>query len=331
MKIAEPWFKWMGSKRKLVHEYMKDCLLPTMKEGETYFEPMAGSIAVCLFMRSNNMAEQVILGDENPMLIETLKTIRDQPELLATVLLRIQEIYNDPDLPMGTNDTPLPQHPNITDEPEDWISKVSMFKWFRENLNGEYGEISKIHTAATLLFLIASGFNGLVRYNLKLKFNTPFGHRKTIKFFGKRAVVNGSENSLAGMYRTMQEIDILAQDYHITLKNAKANDFIYLDPPYYPTSDTANFRSYYRTRWTHEDFVELAKETKRLCEKGCHVAMSNADVPMVHELFGFLPVLTKYNVKRLGSCDAKKRKNEVSELVLCNYEPGTFKIIPIDL
>ena len=55
----------------------------------------------------------------------------------------------------------------------------------------------------------------------------------------------------------------------ILLEETQENDFIYLDPPYYPISITSNFTSYTNNGFTNKDQEDLAKIFKKLTDRGC--------------------------------------------------------------
>lgn len=326
-QIVEPYFKWMGSKRRLVREYSRDGLIP-MGHGGTYIEPMVGSGAVYLYMRSKGAITKAILGDENPYLITTLKCIGENSQALIKLLRDIEAIYNNPNLPVGTKEDPLPVDPSM-DNPRSWVSKYAMFFWFRKSLTEDYEKVSPEMTSATFLFIIASGFNALVRFNGKLKCNTPFGWRKKIKFFNKKGTLDNSVNDLMAMSRAMHGAVVQCLDYTETLKLAQPGDFVFIDPPYWPLSKTSSFTQYYRTKWTEDNFRELAQVVRSLVERSVMVMISNADLPQVHNLFDFMPIVMKYEVKRIGSCKGKSRSNPVHEVVFTNYRPRTFELLPL--
>ena len=84
----------------------------------------------------------------------------------------------------------------------------------------------------------------------------------------------------------MKKADILCGDYLLVLEHyAEAGDFVFLDPPYLPISEYADFKRYTKEQFYEEDHVELAKMIMRLQERGCHVVLTNSNHPLVHELY----------------------------------------------
>lgn len=325
---VEPYFKWMGSKRKLVYEYDTDGLIPKEVKG-LYVEPLAGSVAVYLYMRSKGSIGRAVIGDENPYLIATLQAIRDNPATVARYLQQFEEAYNEVDFTTGTTEDKAPDYAWDTLDLKYFKSRYAMFHWFRRSLTEDYKKASKEFTAATFLFIIATCFNALIRFNSQLKCNSPFGQRTHVKFFEKKPSFKDSQIDLMAMSRALKGVDIYEQDYRETMKMAQAGDFVFLDPPYWPSSETASFKQYYRTRWDPRDFIDLSEEVKGLCKRGALVLFANADLPEIHKLFGFLPTVKRYDVKRMGSSQGETRGRPVSELAMANYEPFTFKVIPI--
>lgn len=73
---AEPFLRWTGSKRALVHR-----LLPLVSPGR-YVEPFAGS--ACLFFAARPAS--AVLADNNADLIETFRQVKAHPRKLARAL-----------------------------------------------------------------------------------------------------------------------------------------------------------------------------------------------------------------------------------------------------
>ena len=99
-------------------------------------------------------------------------------------------------------------------------------------------------------------------------------------------------------------------DYKTILRNeAKAGDFVFLDPPYLPVSEYADFKRYTKEQFYEDDHIELAEEVRRLHEIGCYVILTNSNHPLVHKLYGGFP-LEVVQTKRHISCNGKGRHGE---------------------
>ena len=81
------------------------------------------------------------------------------------------------------------------------------------------------------LFLNRSCFNGMMRFNLKGNFNTPFC-KKPERF--RPAYVTKICNQVQAMTDAMEgrRWDFYRTDWNATLDRARAGDFVYCDPPY---------------------------------------------------------------------------------------------------
>ena len=81
------------------------------------------------------------------------------------------------------------------------------------------------------LFLSRAGFNGMMRFNRKGKFNIPFC-KKPNRF--AQAYVTRIVNQIAsveGIFK-VKSIEFKCQSFDETIKESKSTDFIYCDPPY---------------------------------------------------------------------------------------------------
>jgi DNA adenine methylase len=59
----------------------------------------------------------------------------------------------------------------------------------------------------------------------------------------------------------LNKATIICGDYKDVLKEqAQPNDLIFLDPPYLPVSQYADFKRYTKEQFYEEDHIELAKE-----------------------------------------------------------------------
>lgn len=166
----------------------------------------------------------------------------------------------------------------------------------------EWQELPKAEAAARTIYLNKTCFNGLYRVNKKGKFNVPFGRYKSPNICDEEALYAASE--------ALQKANIVCGDYLSVLKEyARPGDFIFLDPPYLPISEYADFKRYTKEQFYEEDHVELAKEVFRLQELGCIVILTNSNHPLVHELYEPFNIEV-IQTKRYISCSGSNRKGE---------------------
>lgn len=138
--------------------------------------------------------------------------------------------------------------------------------------------LEKEYAAARTIYLNRTCFNGLYRVNKRGKFNVPYGRYKNPGFF--------QPEILRAASKALKDVEIICGDYKDVLaKTAKCGDFIFLDPPYLPVSEYADFKRYTKEQFYEEDHRELAEEVARLQEIGCHVVLTNSNHPLAHELY----------------------------------------------
>ena len=162
--------------------------------------------------------------------------------------------------------------------------------------------LPKAEAAARTIFLNRTCFNGLYRVNKQGKFNVPYGKYVNPKICDEEGLKAASE--------ALKKAEILCGDYLLVLEHyAQAGDFVFLDPPYLPISEYADFKRYTKEQFYEEDHVELAKMIMRLQERGCHVVLTNSNHPLVHELYAPFTI-DVIQTKRHISCNGSTRKGE---------------------
>jgi DNA adenine methylase len=102
------------------------------------------------------------------------------------------------------------------------------------------------------------------------------------------------------------------------IKRARRDDFVYLDPPYHPTTKTSNFTSYTQNAFGEKEQRELAQVYCELDRKGCQVMLSNSWSPFIQELYDGFHMI-EVRATRMINSNAGKR-GRVSEAVVVNYE-----------
>ena len=162
--------------------------------------------------------------------------------------------------------------------------------------------LPKAQAAARTIFLNRTCFNGLYRVNKKGEFNVPFGNYSNPKICDENALYRASE--------VLKKAKLLCQDYKDVLRDhARPGDFIFLDPPYLPISQSSDFKRYTKEQFHEKDHLELAKIVLSLHEKGCHILLTNSNHPLVHEAYASFQIET-LQTKRHISCRTAERRGE---------------------
>ncbi|MCM1441729.1 MAG: Dam family site-specific DNA-(adenine-N6)-methyltransferase, partial [Roseburia sp.] len=174
-----------------------------------------------------------------------------------------------------------------------------MFYTVREQ---EWTSLPGSEAAARTIFLNKTCFNGLYRVNKQGKFNVPYG-----RYTNPRIC---DEDGLKAASMALQKAEILCEDYLAVLEHyAQTGDFVFLDPPYLPVSEYADFKRYTKEQFYEEDHIKLAKMILRLQERGCYIVLTNSNHPLVHELYAPF-MIDVIQTKRHISCNRSTRRGE---------------------
>ena len=134
----------------------------------------------------------------------------------------------------------------------------------------------RIVRAARFIYLNQTSWNGLWRVNRWGVYNVPWGARP---FRGIDAA------QLRRVSASLQDVGIVEEDFRVSLTRARAGDFVYLDPPYLPISDTSKFHGYTEKRFRATDLAELAAICRKLTQRGVRWVFSNRDNARMRTLF----------------------------------------------
>lgn len=244
---AKPFLKWAGGKRGLIGQLFSK--FPT--DFNNYHEPFLGGGAVFFELYSRGMLEgkKAYLADINLELINTYQIVRNNPEKLITELVHYKNNH-DKELYYKTRA----------------LDRLDNFK-----------TLSKLERAARFIYLNKTCFNGLYRVNSQGYFNTPIGSYKNPNIADKEVILNASE--------ALQNAIISNQTFNKTLNDANQGDFVYLDPPYYPLTETASFTAYDKNAFLGEKQEQLFDVFKKLHQKKCAVIKSNSDTDFIKDLY----------------------------------------------
>src|SRR5690606_16564180 len=95
------------------------------------------------------------------------------------------------------------------------------------------------------------------------------------------------------------------------------NDFVYLDPPYHPVSQTANFTGYVQGGWNENDQIRLRDTCHTLNDRGVKFLLSNSSAPFIRELYADYRIHTVRATRAINS--VAKGRGAVNEYLICNY------------
>jgi DNA adenine methylase len=163
--------------------------------------------------------------------------------------------------------------------------------------------------AARLIYLNKTCFNGLYRVNSRGQFNVPFGSYKNPK--------TCDEDNLRAVAAALRKADLKCALFAETLRGAKKDDFVYLDPPYQPISATSNFTGYTSLCFGEQDQKRLADAIKQLDKRGCYFMLSNSDNDLIRRLYKGFKIET-VQASRAINCRGDRR-GKITELVVRNY------------
>ena len=131
--------------------------------------------------------------------------------------------------------------------------------------------------AARLLFLNKTCYNGLYRVNSKGHFNVPHGRHKSLRILDGPGLRQAS-NAIASAR-------IEATDFEEACARAQPGDFVYLDPPYQPLSETSHFTSYTKDGFGVDEQHRLRAAFDDLTARGVPALLSNSDHPFIRDLY----------------------------------------------
>lgn len=250
---------------------------------KNFYEPFVGGGAVFLSMQF----QHTIINDFNGELTNTYAVVRDDVDGLIELL----QFHKEHDS-------------------KDYYYKIR--SWDR---NGILDGKSAVEKAARFIYLNKTGFNGLFRVNSQNQINVPYGRYKN------PAIVNAEVLHAVSVYLNKADVKIFNGDYATIIKNAKAGDFVYLDPPYAPVSDDKeSFVGYTLTGFGYDEQVRLRDEFNELTARGVHAMLSNSKVPAIDHLYkNYADTTITVKASRAINSNASDR-GQVDEVLIMNYD-----------
>lgn len=251
-------------------------------EFRDYHEPFLGGGAFYFALKAAGRTERAFLNDSNADLIDAYVAVRERVDEVIGALRRMEKAYRR-------------------------TSRQSDFYYSIRSVRPR----SKVRRATRFIFLNKTCYNGLYRVNRRGEFNVPFGRYVNPRVCDE-ANLRLASNALSG-------VGLTAVDFKKALSDVRQGDLVYLDPPYFPLSQTANFTGYTAGKFGLAEQEELAAEFERLDRIGAYVMLSNASHRTIDMLYGGKGYdISEVRAKRIINCDATRR-GPVTEIIVRNY------------
>ena len=301
--MPKPILKWVGGKTQIIDKLISD--FPT--EINNYREIFLGGGSVLLSLLSSvkngtiKISGNIYAYDLNEPLIYMYKNIQNNHNDLYNVLQTIIADFND------CGDGEINRKPANIQEAK--IAKENYYYWIRSQYNKlSINDKKNIIGSAMFIFLNKTCFRGVFRVGPR-GFNVPFGH------YSNPEIIN--KEHLDKVHFLIKDVIFECCDFNISLQKTETNDFIYLDPPYAPETNTS-FVGYTENGFNIENHNHLFKLIHNLTDANTKIMLSNADVSLVRENFKnekykILSILCKRSI------NSKNPDAKTKEVIIKNY------------
>jgi DNA adenine methylase len=301
--IPKPILKWVGGKTQIIDKLITDFPVEINNYREAFLGGGSVLLTLLSYVKSGIIKIQgnIYAYDLNEPLIYIYKNIQTHHNELYDILQTIITDFNE----CGNgeiNRTPA----NIA---EAKIAKENYYYWVRS----EYNKLcltdkKSILGSAMFIFLNKTCFRGVFRVGPK-GFNVPYGHYNNPEIINKK--------HLEEIHNLIQNVVFECCDFNTSLTIVEPNDFVYLDPPYAPETDTS-FVGYTENGFNIENHNKLFKLIHILTDTNKKIMLSNADVSLVRENFtnekySTLSILCKRSI------NSKNPDAKAKEVIIKNY------------
>lgn len=281
-KIYVPPIKTQGIKTKLV-EWIIDQINFEIKG--KWIEPFMGSGVVGFNLRP----KRAIFADKNPHIISFYNAIKNREITSQKVRIFLER------------------------EGKKLLKKGGEYYYeVRDRFN-------KYHDPLDFLFLNRSCFNGVIRFNSRGEFNTPFG-RKPDRF--RKAYITKIVNQVRYVEKCIHKYDwvFIAQDFRKTITEAEQDDVIYCDPPY------IGRHTNYFDIWTEKDEYNLYKLLSKF--KGKFILSTwyknkYRENEFIKRFWNEFNIITRNHFYHVGGREINR--NPMIEALILNFESNNIE------
>ncbi len=247
---------------------------------KTYIEPFFGGGAVFI----NTEFKNGIINDLNSELMSMYEAVRDEKDNLINELEKYKKNDN-----------------------EEFFYKLRSLE-----RTSKLNELPKYKRAARFIYLNKTCFGGLYRVNSLGHFNVPYAKNINGKEILNKDNITEWSNKLNN-----KNVKMLSKDFEEIIDNAKKGDFIFVDPPYFDWSKTANFTSYTKEGFSIKDQERLRSSLKRANNRGVLFILTNTGNEKVKNFYKDFH-MKKVPISR--TIAASKNKSGYFEYIITNIK-----------
>ena len=331
INIPKPILKWVGGKTQIIDKLIENFPIEINNYREVFLGGGSVLLALLSYVKNGTIKihGNIYAHDLNEPLIYVYKNIQSHHnELYDTLQQTIIKNFNE------CGDGQLNRKPATIEEAKQ--KKENYYYWIRAEYNKLYPIDKKgLLGSAMFIFLNKTCFRGIFRVGPR-GFNVPYGH------YNNPEIIN--KEHLCEIHDLIQGVIFECSDFNISLTNVELNDFIYLDPPYAPETDTSfvgytengfgieKHRKLFERIHTLNDGEDEQRESEALgymaelqSDKDIltdppptKIMLSNADVKLVRENF----TNEKYNILSIlckRSINSKNPDAKAKEVIIKNY------------
>ena len=305
IRIPKPILKWVGGKTQIIDSLIVD--FP--REINNYHEAFLGGGSVLLTLLSYvksgiiKVSGNIYAYDLNEPLIYIYKNIQTQPSELYDAIKTIITEFNE------CGDGEINRNPINIEEAK--IARENYYYWTRSKYNKlSATDKRSVFGSAMFIFLNKTCFRGVFRVGPN-GFNVPYGH------YANPEIIN--KEHLEEIHHLIKDVRFECCDFTTSLlpTNIEEGDFLYLDPPYAPETETS-FVGYTENGFNAENHARLFHLIHDLTDAKHKIMLSNADVRLVRDNFAN----EKYNTTSIlckRSINSKNPDAKAKEVIIRNY------------
>ena len=237
----KPLFMWAGGKTRMIKKYGD--ILP--ESFDSYVEPFLGAGAMFVWAYNKNPDATFVLNDYNESIMGVYEAIKSD---VAPFIQRMDEL-SAKYLPLEKSD------------------RKAFYYALREEHAFEFDKWTSTEEAASLYFLMKTGFNGIwqINKNTNGRFGTPSG------LLNQKDKVYDKDNVME-WHTALQKCTLMTGDFAQTLEKVESGAYVFLDPPY------RGCFTQYGVDFDDKMQNRVIDYLNRSASKGALTLMSNRDV-----------------------------------------------------